>query len=458
MNTSDSELNLASLADRISQVEAEQNLRRKNIAWLKQYFDELKQEFNNRPELDQIQTMQQEIVQLTAQVAELQQCLNLSSNIMSEDLNEGENLTEIKTIDDAEIVKQFFERVERQQSQGVLIEKEVVIKNVDIDEIEKDEEVDVIAEESENSNAFKNLEFQIERIMWLVNRIYAAEEDYQDIPVSAEEFWCRYEAGERDFTGINLAGVNLSGKSMSYVSFNQANFDNANFENIKLSSVSLENSTLRKANLTGAHLYKIDIIGSHLSGANLSNANLRKARLIGSDLSNANLSSANLLEANLENANLEGVNLQKSIYNSQTIFPKDFVSETGAYLIAPGASLAKADLSGADLSQVNLTGANLSYSNLELTNMQGTDLSQANLSSANLTKANLIESKLIQANLRFANLSEANLSSANLTAANLISTNLIQTALNSANLTAAGLSGANLTNANWCNYARWYNP
>lgn len=140
MNTSDSELNLASLADRISQVEAEQNLRRKNIAWLKQYFDELKQEFNNRSELDQIQTMQHKIVQLTTQVAELQQCLNLSSN-MSEDLNEGENLTEIKTIDDAEIVKEFFERVERQESQGVLIEKEVVIKNVDIDEIEKDEEI-----------------------------------------------------------------------------------------------------------------------------------------------------------------------------------------------------------------------------------------------------------------------------------------------------------------------------
>ena len=29
--------------------------------------------------------------------------------------------------------------------------------------------------------------------------------------VTAEEFWERYEAGERDFTGINLSGANLSG-------------------------------------------------------------------------------------------------------------------------------------------------------------------------------------------------------------------------------------------------------
>jgi serine/threonine protein phosphatase PrpC len=76
MNTSDSELNLASLADRISQVEAEQNLRRKNISWLKQYFDELKQDFNNRPELVEVQNLQQEIINLNAQVADLQQRLN----------------------------------------------------------------------------------------------------------------------------------------------------------------------------------------------------------------------------------------------------------------------------------------------------------------------------------------------------------------------------------------------
>lgn len=80
MTNSNSELSLATLAERISQVEREQDLRRKNIAWLKQYFDELKQDFNNRPELVQVQNLQQEIVNLTAQVADLQQRLNESYN------------------------------------------------------------------------------------------------------------------------------------------------------------------------------------------------------------------------------------------------------------------------------------------------------------------------------------------------------------------------------------------
>ncbi|MEH2170042.1 MAG: hypothetical protein V7K41_26005 [Nostoc sp.] len=58
MNSPNSELTLESLASRISHLELEQDLRRKNIAWLKQYFDEFKQEFNNRLELQQIEILQ----------------------------------------------------------------------------------------------------------------------------------------------------------------------------------------------------------------------------------------------------------------------------------------------------------------------------------------------------------------------------------------------------------------
>jgi len=55
MNSPNSQLTLESLASRISQLEVEQDLRQKNIAWLKQYFDEFKQQFNNRTELEQIE-------------------------------------------------------------------------------------------------------------------------------------------------------------------------------------------------------------------------------------------------------------------------------------------------------------------------------------------------------------------------------------------------------------------
>ena len=55
MNSPNSQLTLESLASRISQLEVKQDLRQKNIAWLKKYFDEFKQQFNNKTELEQIE-------------------------------------------------------------------------------------------------------------------------------------------------------------------------------------------------------------------------------------------------------------------------------------------------------------------------------------------------------------------------------------------------------------------
>jgi uncharacterized protein YjbI with pentapeptide repeats len=76
MNYPNSELILESLVARISQLEMEQDLRGKNIAWLKHYFDEFKQLFNNRTELQEIEIIQQNIAEINAQLAELQQPLN----------------------------------------------------------------------------------------------------------------------------------------------------------------------------------------------------------------------------------------------------------------------------------------------------------------------------------------------------------------------------------------------
>lgn len=116
MNSPNSELTLESLASRILHLELEQDLRRKNIAWLKQYFDEFKQEFNNRTELEQIEIIQQDIAQLNAQFAELQQPLNHLYKI-SEDLDNSDASTNKANLDDSKVVNQVFERVEQQESQ-----------------------------------------------------------------------------------------------------------------------------------------------------------------------------------------------------------------------------------------------------------------------------------------------------------------------------------------------------
>ena len=384
-------------------------------------------------------------------------------NAVEKSSNAGEK------VDDAEVVRRFSDRVDkllREEAVSSKAAEQPVATPVNVDTVESKEE------ERIDDSALENLEPAI----------------------SAEEFLQRYQEGERDFTGINLAGVNLTGKSLSQVNLSSANLSGAelsgtNLHGANLSEANLCHANLHKANLNSANLRKTKFIkanlnevrlyyanlseanlsGLNLSGvnlyqetnltmvnlskANLSGLNLSKLELMKADLSNANLNKTNLFEANLEGAKLEGAKLQQALYNARTTFPKSFNPfKAGAYLIAPNASLQKANLAGFDLSKVNLTGANLQGANLTSTNLNGAqlseaNLSQANLSGANLTKTNLIGAKLQQANLIKTNLSEANLSVANLTATNLTEANLMQANLNYANLNVADLSGANLNNA-----------
>ena len=348
-----------------------------------------------------------------------------------------------KKVDDAEVLRQFSDRVDKLlQEESVsteVVEQQVAIPvNSDILKSEEEAKID--------DSTLENLEAVI----------------------SAEEFLKRYNQGERDFTGVNLAGVNLSGKSLSHVNLSSANLSGAElfeanlsvanlseanlchanlhtanlssanlgkakFINANLSEVNLQCSNLSEANLSGINLSNVHSVSganftnANLSKANLTGLNLRELKLMKADLSNANLSDTNLLMANLEGANLEGAKLQQALYNAQTVFPRGFDPvKAGAYLIAPNVSLKEANLARRNLSRVNL--------------------SEANLSGANLTKANLQDAQLLQANLNKTNLSEADMRSANLTAANLIGANLMQANLGSANLTAADLSGANLKN------------
>ena len=351
-------------------------------------------------------------------------------NAVEKSANAGEK------VDDAEVLRQFSDRVDKLLQEESVEQPIAIPVNVDIVEFEEEAKID--------DSGLENLEPAI----------------------TAEEFLQRYQR-ERDFTGVNLAGVNLSRKDVNQVNLTSANLSRAElsetnlyssnlseanlchanlhaanlssanlgkakFINANLSEVNLERSNLSEANLSGVNLSSVRVSSTNFSRANLSKANLtglnlRESQLMKADLSNANLSNTNLLKANLEGANLEGAKLQKALYNAQTIFPRSFDPvKAGACLIAPNASFQEANLAGIDLSGVNL--------------------SEANLSGANLTKANLSGSLLLQASLNKTNLSGANLSSANLTAANLIGANLMQANLNSANLTAADLSGANLKN------------
>ena len=110
--------------------------------------------------------------------------------------------------------------------------------------------------------------------------------------MDAEEIYRRYNAGERNFTGVDLSRVNL----------NLANFS-------VLGRVKNKNN-LSGINLSGANLTRANIECVDLSSANLSDANLEFATLNEVDLTNSTLRNTNFYCTNFDGVNLTNANLR----------------------------------------------------------------------------------------------------------------------------------------------------
>ncbi|BAY85297.1 hypothetical protein NIES267_47960 [Calothrix parasitica NIES-267] len=165
MNTFNFSSDIESLISRLKQLEAENSLWKENTLILQRSLDELRRDFRDREELQQVQTMQQTILQLSAQVAELQQSLSQLSvgdngfiyPVNNQIINQEEDL------DDDEMVSHLLDLMEE-----------------DPEEIEEIEENIQVISEAEK-------EFKAERILFLLDRIYSVEET-----ISAEELLPRY--------------------------------------------------------------------------------------------------------------------------------------------------------------------------------------------------------------------------------------------------------------------------
>ncbi|MCY7381090.1 MAG: TerD family protein [Microcoleus sp. CAN_BIN18] len=315
-------------------------------------------------------------------------------------------------LDDAEILRQFSDRVDNQLQEKSAGES--VANPVNADNLEADEDVDNSVSEN------------------------------QEPAITAEEFCRRYNEGERDFTGINLAGVDLSGKTLkSPISLSQANLSNSNLSNANLTNANMIGANLQGANLKETNLPQADLIQANFSGANLTKANLNSARLIQANLSQANLSDTQLNSANLTNANLINANLTQASLSHANL--------TGADLSQ--ANLNKASLTGTNLTGVKLTGVSfagvdLMNVNLKVANLTGVSFVGVNLKTANLTGLDLRGVNLTGLSLVGVNLDIVNLSGKNLSGFNLCGISLIRANLSEANLTSADLCGANLMMAN----------
>lgn len=146
----DPELDVASLVSKIEQLEKRQNLTAQYAIGVKHQLDELTEQFN---------TLQQHFNQL----------LSLSNSLNKADTTEL--TTEAATVDDAQVVKRFFERVDQQQSVDAiastvishksesLVDPAQVKVNADTAETNQVEEADTAAQE-QNTTAFTEQEFK----------------------------------------------------------------------------------------------------------------------------------------------------------------------------------------------------------------------------------------------------------------------------------------------------------
>jgi hypothetical protein len=131
----DTELDITSLLARISQLEERQNIVSKYMVGLKRQFDGMTEAL-------------QQIEPLREQVSELQQRFDqlptLSNSL--DDAETPNGAAESVSVDDAETVKQFFERVEQQQRQESPASTESVVHPAEVEvnaetaETDKDEE------------------------------------------------------------------------------------------------------------------------------------------------------------------------------------------------------------------------------------------------------------------------------------------------------------------------------
>ena len=206
----------------------------------------------------------------------------------------------------------------------------------------------------------------------------------------------RYDAGERDFPGINLlraeleliVGQQIRERGPTPVEpyecdlwenrhSLEATFDfewdsDGRFVPIELEDLpeerDLENAKLSGVNLSSAYLYPVN-----LSGADLEGADLRKAKLIDVKLRGANLSRADMRDAMLLDVDLKGANLYMARMDRARL--------PGA---VRNANLKRAKLKKASLADADLRGACLDYAHFDRTwlsgaSLKGTDLKKCKL-------------------------------------------------------------------------------
>ncbi len=156
------------------------------------------------------------------------------------------------------------------------------------------------------------------------------------------------------------------------------------------------NTDFSGADLRGCTMVRVRFGGSDFSDADLSGADLTGANLTGIDATGATFDGATITSSNWTGAagvTAAQLTATSPIWTGLALPPVDLsgvdFSERGyamAYLWAPGAQLAEADLTGVQLGAANLIGADLQGATLVATPMAGANVSGAHISGSTIVK------------------------------------------------------------------------
>lgn len=166
--------------------------------------------------------------------------------------------------------------------------------------------------------------------------------------ITTDELLERYNAGERNFNGIEL--IRIIGEM-------------GERDGVDGHITGLAESDLREISLRGANLQQVDFTKANLTEADLFGAYLHSACLCETILFEANLQGANLYEAYCEKANFVGANLDSANLEDGYFCEADFGSASLSYMNASHANFQNAKMPGWGFERANLTRANFHGAN-----------------------------------------------------------------------------------------------
>ena len=148
------------------------------------------------------------------------------------------------------------------------------------------------------------------------------------------ELWNRYQAGERDFRGVDLhgetnlfdmTGVDFSEANLSDITLEELEFDNVNFNGANLQRANISKVNFLNSNLSNINLQQAIVRDVGFQEVDLSRANLLRVILMLVSIDKCNLNSADLSEAQMGNIHFVESNLTKSQWVNTFLSPANFI-------------------------------------------------------------------------------------------------------------------------------------